>query len=64
MGIFTFPLAGGLTAVIYTDALQTVIMVVGALILMFIGEFFGMNEYKNYKVWWNWMSPYGEVGSG
>lgn len=50
MGIFTFPLAGGLTAVIYTDALQTVIMVVGALILMFIGEFFGMNEYKNYKV--------------
>lgn len=30
--------AGGLTAVMYTDALQTVIMVLGALILMFIGE--------------------------
>lgn len=29
--------AGGLTAVIYTDALQTVIMVVGAFVLMFIG---------------------------
>ncbi|XP_032884448.1 sodium/glucose cotransporter 4 [Amblyraja radiata] len=32
-----YTIAGGLTAVIYTDALQTVIMVVGALILMFIG---------------------------
>ncbi|KAJ7332746.1 hypothetical protein JRQ81_014926 [Phrynocephalus forsythii] len=31
-----FP-TGGLTAVIYTDALQTAIMVVGALVLMFIG---------------------------
>uniref|UniRef100_A0A8C9TNU9 Solute carrier family 5 member 9 n=1 Tax=Scleropages formosus TaxID=113540 RepID=A0A8C9TNU9_SCLFO len=31
-----YTIAGGLTAVIYTDALQTVIMVVGALILMFI----------------------------
>lgn len=29
--------AGGLTAVIYTDALQTVIMVIGAFVLMFIG---------------------------
>ncbi|XP_042319423.1 sodium/glucose cotransporter 4 [Sceloporus undulatus] len=32
-----YTIAGGLTAVIYTDALQTVIMVVGALVLMFIG---------------------------
>ncbi|XP_036377112.1 sodium/glucose cotransporter 4 [Megalops cyprinoides] len=31
-----YTIAGGLTAVIYTDALQTVIMVVGALVLMFI----------------------------
>ncbi|XP_067846354.1 sodium/glucose cotransporter 4 isoform X2 [Heptranchias perlo] len=32
-----YTIAGGLSAVIYTDALQTVIMVAGALILMFIG---------------------------
>ncbi|NWU45708.1 SC5A9 protein, partial [Hylia prasina] len=32
-----YTIAGGLTAVIYTDLLQTVIMVVGAFILMFIG---------------------------
>ncbi|KAJ6650323.1 hypothetical protein lerEdw1_013393 [Lerista edwardsae] len=32
-----YTIAGGLTAVMYTDALQTVIMVLGALILMFIG---------------------------
>ncbi|XP_048396003.2 sodium/glucose cotransporter 4 isoform X1 [Stegostoma tigrinum] len=32
-----YTVAGGLTAVIYTDALQTVIMVVGAITLMFIG---------------------------
>ncbi|XP_036435078.1 sodium/glucose cotransporter 4 isoform X2 [Colossoma macropomum] len=31
-----YTIAGGLTAVIYTDALQTVIMVVGAFALMFI----------------------------
>uniref|UniRef100_A0A4W4DUZ8 Solute carrier family 5 member 9 n=1 Tax=Electrophorus electricus TaxID=8005 RepID=A0A4W4DUZ8_ELEEL len=31
-----YTIAGGLTAVIYTDALQTVIMVVGAFVLMFI----------------------------
>ncbi|PIO28632.1 hypothetical protein AB205_0093890, partial [Aquarana catesbeiana] len=31
-----YTIAGGLTAVIYTDTLQTVIMVVGAFILMFI----------------------------
>lgn len=29
---------GGLTAVIYTDALQTVVMVGGALVLMFLGK--------------------------
>lgn len=29
---------GGLTAVIYTDTLQTVIMVGGALVLMFLGK--------------------------
>ncbi|NWU03537.1 SC5A9 protein, partial [Urocynchramus pylzowi] len=34
-GIYT--IAGGLTAVIYTDVLQTLIMVLGALVLMFIG---------------------------
>ncbi|XP_066547990.1 sodium/glucose cotransporter 4 isoform X2 [Amia ocellicauda] len=32
-----FTITGGLSAVIYTDALQTVIMVVGAFVLMFIG---------------------------
>lgn len=29
---------GGLTAVIYTDALQTVVMVGGALVLTFLGK--------------------------
>uniref|UniRef100_A0A8C0SKA1 Solute carrier family 5 member 9 n=1 Tax=Canis lupus familiaris TaxID=9615 RepID=A0A8C0SKA1_CANLF len=33
-----YTIAGGLTAVIYTDALQTVIMVGGALVLMFLGH--------------------------
>nr|XP_023417587.1 sodium/glucose cotransporter 4-like isoform X7 [Cavia porcellus] len=32
-----YTITGGLTAVIYTDALQTVIMVGGALVLMFLG---------------------------
>uniref|UniRef100_A0A7N4V6V2 Solute carrier family 5 member 9 n=1 Tax=Sarcophilus harrisii TaxID=9305 RepID=A0A7N4V6V2_SARHA len=32
-----YTIAGGLTAVIYTDALQTLIMVGGALVLMFLG---------------------------
>ncbi|NWV20058.1 SC5A9 protein, partial [Origma solitaria] len=32
-----FTIAGGLTAVIYTEALQTLIMVVGALVVLFIG---------------------------
>ncbi|NXV59722.1 SC5A9 protein, partial [Molothrus ater] len=32
-----YTIAGGLTAVIYTDVLQTLIMVLGALVLMFIG---------------------------
>uniref|UniRef100_A0A8B9CFK9 Solute carrier family 5 member 9 n=1 Tax=Anser brachyrhynchus TaxID=132585 RepID=A0A8B9CFK9_9AVES len=32
-----YTIAGGLTAVIYTDALQTLIMILGALVLMFIG---------------------------
>ncbi|XP_054995640.1 sodium/glucose cotransporter 4-like [Sorex araneus] len=32
-----YTIAGGLTAVIYTDTLQTVIMVGGALVLMFLG---------------------------
>ncbi|XP_036612218.1 sodium/glucose cotransporter 4 [Trichosurus vulpecula] len=32
-----YTVAGGLTAVIYTDALQTLIMVGGALVLMFLG---------------------------
>ncbi|XP_031430509.1 sodium/glucose cotransporter 4 [Clupea harengus] len=31
-----YTIAGGLTAVIYTDALQTVVMVIGAFVLMFI----------------------------
>ena len=34
----SFSLAGGLTAVIYTDALQTLVMVVGAVILTIKGE--------------------------
>ncbi|NXB74386.1 SC5A9 protein, partial [Donacobius atricapilla] len=32
-----YTIVGGLTAVIYTDLLQTIIMVVGAFVLMFIG---------------------------
>uniref|UniRef100_A0A4W4DVC3 Solute carrier family 5 member 9 n=1 Tax=Electrophorus electricus TaxID=8005 RepID=A0A4W4DVC3_ELEEL len=40
-----YTIAGGLTAVIYTDALQTVIMVVGAFVLMFIvGWYEGLLE--------------------
>lgn len=44
--------AGGLTAVIYTDALQTVIMVIGAFVLMFIGIdpfFMKIYNYMNYS---------------
>uniref|UniRef100_A0A8B9EUG0 Solute carrier family 5 member 9 n=1 Tax=Amazona collaria TaxID=241587 RepID=A0A8B9EUG0_9PSIT len=33
-----YTIAGGLTAVIYTDVLQTLIMVLGAFVLMFIGD--------------------------
>ncbi|XP_044158299.1 sodium/glucose cotransporter 4-like [Bufo gargarizans] len=44
-----YTVAGGLTAVIYTDTLQTVIMVVGAFVLMFIsfneiGWYSGLEE--------------------
>ncbi|KAM9324691.1 sodium/glucose cotransporter 4 [Gastrophryne carolinensis] len=44
-----YTVAGGLTAVIYTDTLQTVIMVVGAFVLMFIsfdkiGWYTGLEE--------------------
>lgn len=35
-------LAGGLATVIYTDALQTIIMVVGAVILAVKGEVWGL----------------------
>lgn len=38
----TLFLAGGLTTVIYTDALQTVIMMVGAVILAVKGEVWGL----------------------
>lgn len=38
-----FP-AGGLATVIYTDALQTVIMVVGAVILAVKGEVWGLGK--------------------
>ncbi|XP_072040859.1 sodium/glucose cotransporter 4-like isoform X2 [Amphiura filiformis] len=43
-----YTVAGGLTAVIYTDALQTVIMLIGAFILMGIGlnEIGGMENLK------------------
>lgn len=37
-----FPPTGGLAAVIYTDALQTLIMVVGAVILSVKGEGCGL----------------------
>nr|XP_016853371.1 PREDICTED: sodium/glucose cotransporter 5 [Anolis carolinensis] len=36
-----YTIAGGLTAVIYTDALQTLIMVIGAVILTATGKAFG-----------------------
>uniref|UniRef100_A0A672U2R8 Solute carrier family 5 member 9 n=1 Tax=Strigops habroptila TaxID=2489341 RepID=A0A672U2R8_STRHB len=40
-----YTIAGGLTAVIYTDVLQTLIMVLGALVLMFIvGWYEGLQE--------------------
>ncbi|XP_027694060.1 sodium/glucose cotransporter 4 isoform X2 [Vombatus ursinus] len=43
-----YTIAGGLTAVIYTDALQTVIMVGGALVLMFlVGWYPGLQEKYN-----------------
>ena len=35
--IKVFPFAGGLTAVIYTDALQTVILISGATVLAVLG---------------------------
>ena len=35
-----YTVAGGLTAVMYTDAMQTVIMLIGAFILMGIGKEF------------------------
>lgn len=38
----TLLLAGGLATVIYTDALQTAIMVVGAVILAVKGEVWGL----------------------
>lgn len=38
----TLVLAGGLATVIYTDALQTVIMMVGAVILAVKGEIWGL----------------------
>ncbi|KAM3841602.1 sodium/glucose cotransporter 4 isoform 2-T2 [Vipera latastei] len=50
-----YTIAGGLTAVIYTDALQTVIMVLGALVLMFIsfekvGWYEGLQEKYNQAI--------------
>lgn len=33
-----FTVAGGLTAVVWTDLVQTVLMVLGALVLMFKGK--------------------------
>ena len=38
-----FSLSGGLAAVIYTDALQTIILVTGAVILSVLG----MSSYRN-----------------
>lgn len=40
----TLFLAGGLATVIYTDALQTVIMVVGAVILAIKGKVWGLDK--------------------
>lgn len=40
----TLFLPGGLATVIYTDALQTVIMVVGAVILAVKGEVWGLGK--------------------
>ncbi|XP_076845725.1 sodium/glucose cotransporter 4 [Brachyhypopomus gauderio] len=50
-----YTIAGGLAAVIYTDALQTVIMVVGAFVLMFIafnkvGWYEGLQEQYSQAV--------------
>ena len=37
---FDFPIPGGLKAVIYTDTLQTVIMVGGAIVLMALSKYY------------------------
>uniref|UniRef100_A0A8V1A3S4 Solute carrier family 5 member 9 n=1 Tax=Gallus gallus TaxID=9031 RepID=A0A8V1A3S4_CHICK len=51
-----YTIAGGLTAVIYTDALQTLIMVLGALVLMFIG-FEKVGWYEGLKEKYNTAIP-------
>lgn len=50
-GIFT--VLGGLAAVIYTDTLQTLIMVIGAVILTILGKHHTARERKRMKnLWW------------
>ena len=46
----TYFLSGGLAAVIYTDTLQTFIMIVGAIILTITGmhNFHHLNARRNY----------------
>ncbi|XP_037683205.1 sodium/glucose cotransporter 4 isoform X2 [Choloepus didactylus] len=51
-----YTIAGGLTAVIYTDALQTVIMVGGALVLMFLG-FQEVGWYPGLEQWYKQAVP-------
>ncbi|XP_038130545.1 sodium/glucose cotransporter 4 [Cyprinodon tularosa] len=51
-----YTVAGGLTAVIYTDALQTLIMVGGALSLMFIA-FIRVGWYEGLVEQYMWSSP-------
>ena len=36
---------GGLAAVIYTDTLQTVIMLIGAFVLMIVGKYCNINIF-------------------
>ena len=42
-----FTITGGLTAVIWTDTIQTVLMIIGAFTLMILCKFKSMNRLNN-----------------
>ena len=47
--IYTLPFSGGLTAVIWTDFIQVVIMVLGAFILMIMSKIISLKKYEAFK---------------